>query len=112
HAGVAVDAHQHHALDAQGVQQLAQVGTVEAVEPLLVVDDVIGLAVELGDDLRAGRAFEIVLAHGALPPRRQPVRLALRRVHRLPVRRQHAFTADIPYFSVNQNYMDHRDLPG
>src|SRR2546422_4714842 len=42
HAGVGVDAHQHYALDAQGVQQLAQVGAVEAVEPLLVVDDVIG----------------------------------------------------------------------
>src|SRR5256885_14318886 len=74
--------------------------------------DVIGLAVELGDDLRAGRAFDVVLAQVALSPRRQPVVLALRRVHRLPVRRPHAFTADILYSSVNKDYMDHRDFPG
>ena len=34
-------------------QELAQIGAMEAVEPLLVVDDVVAVLVELGNDLRA-----------------------------------------------------------
>src|SRR6266850_7401096 len=53
HAGVGIDAHQHHVLRAERLQELAQVGTVEAIQPLLVVDDVIALAVQLRNDLGA-----------------------------------------------------------
>src|SRR5204862_590894 len=66
----------------------------EAIQALLVVDDVIAVPVELGDDLRPGRALDVVLAHGALASRRQAVELALRRMQRLPERRGHALAAD------------------
>src|SRR6185503_19735432 len=109
HAGVGVDAHQHQVLHLQRLEQLAQVGAVEAVEALLVVDHVVAVPVELRDDLGARRALDVVLAHRALAPGREAIGLALCRVHRLPERRGHALAADAFDFSVPEHYVDHRD---
>ena len=79
---------------------------LEAIEALLVIDDVVALPVELRDDLRAGRAFDVVLAHRALAAGREAVGLGLHGVHRLPEVRHHAFAAEIFYFSVDQNHVD------
>src|SRR6185369_864054 len=80
HAGVGVDAHEDHALHAQRIQKLPQVRAVKAIQALLVVDHVIAFAIELGDDLRPGRALDVVLAHRALAARGQAVGLGLRGV--------------------------------
>src|SRR4051812_736514 len=103
HAGVGVDAHQHHVLHLEDVEQLPQVGAVEAVEPLLVVDHVVAIAVELRDDLRAGRAFDIVLAHRALAAGRETVGVGLRRVHRLPEGRGHPLAPHARYAAVYEH---------
>src|ERR1044071_2490458 len=66
HAGVGVDSHEDHALHAKRIQELPQVRAVEAIQALLVVDHVVAVPVELGDDLRAGRTLDVVLAHRAL----------------------------------------------
>ncbi len=110
HAGIRVDTHQNHVLHAQRLQKLPQVGAVEAVEALLVVDDVVAVLVELGNDLRAGRALDVVLANGALPSRRQAVRLALSRVQRLPEGRGHAFAANAWDAAIDQHDVDHRNF--
>src|SRR6267378_553653 len=106
HAGVRVDAHQHHVLHLQRLQELPQVGAIEAIQPLLVVDDVVPVLVQLRNDLRARRALDVVLAHRALAARRQAVGLALRRVHRLPEGRGHAFAADARDAAIHQHDVD------
>src|SRR5712691_7867945 len=106
-AGVGVDAHQHDVLDFQCFQKNPQIRAVEAVQALLVVDDVVALAVELRDDLRPRRALDVVLAHRAPASRCQAVGLALRGMHRLPERRHHAFAADTRNLSVDQDDVDH-----
>src|SRR5437763_1189163 len=110
YARIGVDAHQHHVLHLERVEELAQVRAVEAVEPLLVVDDVVGVLVELGNDLGARRAVDVVLAHGALTSGRQAVGLGLCRVHRLPEGRGHAFAADAGQAPVDQHDVDDRHL--
>src|SRR5205085_121757 len=86
---------------------------IETIKTLFVVDDVIALPIQLGNDLRAGRAFDVVLAHRAFAAGRQAVGFALRGVHRLPEVRRHAFAADARNAAIHQDDVDHRylDLP-
>src|SRR6185503_8288318 len=69
HARIGVDAHQRHRLRAQPLQELIEVGAVEAVQALLVVDHVIALGVERRDDLGARRADDVVVVDRAVAPR-------------------------------------------
>jgi hypothetical protein len=114
HAGVGVDAHEQQVPDLQGVQQLPQIGPVEAIQALLVVDDVVAVAVELGHDLGAGGALEVVLAHRAPAPGRQAVGLGLRRVQRLPEGIGHPLAADVLQLAVDEDHVDdgHLDFSG
>ena len=91
-------------------QELAQIGAVEAIQSFLIVDDIVTVPVKLGDDFGAGRALDVVLAHGALASRRQSIGLALRRVHRLPERRSHAFAADAGDAAIYQHDVNYGHL--
>src|SRR3954462_6622964 len=109
-AGIRVDAHQHDVLHFQNVEQRAQIRSIKAVQPLLVVDDVVAVFVELGNDLGARRALDVVLAHGALAPGRQAIGLGLRRVHCFPEGRGHAFAAHARDATVYEHDVDYRNL--
>src|SRR4249920_1297511 len=87
-----------------------EVCAIETVEALLAVDDVVALAVKLGDDLRAFRALDVVLSHRALAARHEAVGLRLRGVHRLPERRHHRVGADTRNAAVNQHDVEYRYL--
>src|ERR1043165_1489555 len=110
HASVGIDPQQDRGLYLQHVEQVFEVRVVEAIEALLAVDDVVALPIELGNDLGAPRALDVVLAYRALAARHEAVGLRLRRVHRLPERRHHRVGAHARDAAMHEDHMEDRDL--
>ena len=76
-ARIRIDAHEARALHPQIAQQHIEIRSHETVQPLLVIDHVVRLLVELGNDLGTGRSLDVVFIDGGCTLGRQAVLVIL-----------------------------------